>query len=255
MRVFSAVNLKWCCFAMYASVCRGKEIRFWWDLQLEDESRWPVCHRDGYLSVYPLAFHDYLSVDVLVFPSPVCTWCGMSHPLLSPFLPPRPKIPHKNHLLFWLWRGLSHWPAAVCIIDCENSPCNKWRGGADIWHIWSQLSIWCLSLGSSDIYLIFSPGVHFQLGCARRPRRLNLRAGSQLRLWEIQRKRQQHNISKRNIWNISQVSGYLPKTSYLSKSDPETNLSSTPRSSQTWWREHERYHTRENTGENTGVNN
>ena len=67
---------------MYASVCRGKEIRFWWDLQLEDESRWPVCHRDGYLSVYPLAFHDYLSVDVLVFPSPVCTWCGMSHPLL-----------------------------------------------------------------------------------------------------------------------------------------------------------------------------
>ena len=61
--------------------------RFWWDFLLEDES---VCHLsgDGYLSVYPLAFDDYLSVDVLVFPSAVCAWCGMSHPL-----PLCPKIP------------------------------------------------------------------------------------------------------------------------------------------------------------------
>ena len=43
---------------------------------------------DGYLSVYPLAFDDDLSVDVLVFPSAVCAWCGMSHPL-----PLCPKIP------------------------------------------------------------------------------------------------------------------------------------------------------------------
>ena len=56
-------------------------------LQLQDETWRPFCH-DGYLSVYPLAADDYLSVDVLVFPSAVCAWCGMSHPL-----PLCPKIP------------------------------------------------------------------------------------------------------------------------------------------------------------------
>ena len=61
----------------------------------------------------------------------------------------------------------------------------------------------------SDIYLIFSPEVHFQLGCAGRSRRLNL--GSQSRLWEIQRKREPHNISNEEYLDIIGQYRYLTK--------------------------------------------
>ena len=159
----------------------------------------------------PVGFRWLFKCWRVGFPiSSVCRVRDVASSLL-PFLPlpppPQSKIPPKNHLLFWLWRGLSHWLlAAVCIIDCENSPCNKWREGTEqIFGIFGPN--FQFGVCRSDIYLIFSPEVHFQLGCAGRSRRLNL--GSQSRLWEIQRKREPHNISNEEYLDITGQYRYL----------------------------------------------
>ena len=131
--------------------------RFWWDLQLEDES---VCHLsgDGYLSVYPLAFDDYLSVDVLVFPSAVCAGCGMSHPLSSPFLPlPSQKFLPKticssdygggSHTGCWLLFAL----LIVRILPATSGERGRSRYLAYLVPTFNLLFV------APDIYLIFSP--------------------------------------------------------------------------------------------------
>ena len=135
---------------------------------------------------------------------PISGVCMVRDVASSPSLPEN----SKNHLLFWLWRGLLSPSGAVCIIDCENSPCNKWREGTEqIFGIFGPN--FQFGVCRSDIYLIFSPEVHFQLGCAGRSRRLNL--GSQSRLWEIQRKREPHNISNEEYLDIIGQYRYLTK--------------------------------------------
>ena len=60
----------------------------------------------------------------------------------------------------------------------------------------------------SDIYLIFSPGVHFQLGGAPRSRRLS--PCSQSRLWGGSKETAAPQYFKEEYLDISQVSGYQP---------------------------------------------
>ena len=126
--------------------------RFWWDFLLEDES---VCHLsgDGYLSVYPLAFDDYLSVDVLVFPSAVCAWCGMSHPL-----PLCPKIPKTicssdygggSHTGCWLL-------FALLIVRILPATSGERREGRERYLAY-LVPTFNLLFVAPDIYLIFSP--------------------------------------------------------------------------------------------------
>ena len=106
------------------------------------------------------------------------------------------------------------------------------RGGVDIWHIWSQLSIWCLSLGY--LFNIFPRG-SLSIRLRRAVASAQPRSRLSIEIVGDSKETAAGEYFKEEYRDIiRQVSGYLPKTSYpLSKSDPNTNLSSTSGSSQT----------------------
>ena len=112
--------------------------------------------------------------------------------------------------------GCSHkLVSTVCIIDCENSLCNKW--GEQIFGIFGpnfQFGV-CRSAPSLLGYLfnIFPRG---SLSIRRRTAVASAQPALNRDCGAVQRKRQLRNISKRSIWispkylDIGQVSGYQP---------------------------------------------
>ena len=110
--------------------------------------------------------------------------------------------------------GCSHkLVSTVCIIDCENSLCNKW--GEQIFGIFGpnfQFGV-CRSAPSLLGYLfnIFPRG---SLSIRRRTAVASAQPALNRDCGAVQRKRQLRNISKRSIWrsakylDIGQVSGY-----------------------------------------------
>ena len=158
-----------------------------------------------------MAPDDYLSVDVLAFPSPLCARCGMSHPL--------PVSGHENSsqkpfaLLIIEPGALTSWSLlfALLIVRILSATSGGSRYLAYLVPTFNLVFV-ARRPPCSDIYLIFSPGVHFQLGGAPQSRRLSLLSIEIV--GRFKRKRQLRNISKRSFWisakypEIRQISEY-----------------------------------------------
>ena len=139
--------------------------------------------------------------------------CSLRHVASSPSEWPRKFLP-KTICSSDYRAGCSHkLVSTVCIIDCENSLCNKW--GEQIFGIFGpnfQFGV-CRSAPSLLGYLfnIFPRG---SLSIRRRTTVASAQPALNRDCGVVQRKRQLRNISKRSIWisakylDISQVSGF-----------------------------------------------